>query len=117
MIRPEPSCYLSIEDTNKVIKRHFLDIFDYFVPDDLYKRIDKYMYYFEKRFWQENTDKQFPEIIPVCPNKAAKTFLEKTIARRLKEKELLIGFYLSSWEEIRQYGMCRQALHKVEMEN
>ncbi len=117
MIHPEPFCYFSIEDTNKAVKRYFLDIFDYFVPDDLYKRINKYMYYFEKRFWQDNTDKPFPEIILICPNKASKTFLEKTIAGRLKEKDLPMGFYLSSWEEITQYGICRQVLHKVEVVN
>lgn len=114
MVIPEPSGYFSIEDSKGVTKRYFLDIFDYFNPKDHYKRIGKYFYYFEKGYWQNNTDKPFPEIIFVCSNKASKSFFEKTIRGRLEEKDLDMHFYLSTWKEVRQQGMTKQVLHKVE---
>ncbi len=116
MVLPEPSCYFSLEDQNGVTKRYFLDIFDYFVPKDLFKRIKKYLYYFEKRYWQDHTDKTFPEIILVCPNKAARTYLEKTIRGNLEDKDYSLTFYLALTEDIQQKGLNRQVLQKVEIQ-
>lgn len=113
MVRPEPSGYFSIEDSKGTTKRYFLDIFDYFNTKDHYLRIEKYLYYFQKRYWQDNTDKPFPEIILVCPNKGSKSYFEKTIRGKLEEKDLEMAFYLSTWDEVRQQGMTRQVLHKV----
>ncbi len=115
MVLPEPSGYFSLEDQNGVTKRYFLDIFDYFVPKDLFRRIKKYLYYFEKRYWQDHTDKPFPEIILVCPNKAARTYLEKTIKGNLEDKDFSLSFYLGLQEEIKAKGLIPETLHKVQL--
>lgn len=113
MVRPEPSAYFSIEDQGGTTKRYFLDIFDYFIPLEHFKRVEKYIYYFEKGYWQNNTEKPFPEIILVCPNKASKTYFEKTIKGKLEEKGLDMNFYLTTWEEIRFKGLNKDSLAKI----
>lgn len=114
LIYPCPDCYFAIEVKNKKIKRYFLDIFD--PSKNLkwpHKRIIQYFDYYDKEIWQDNANKQFPEIILVCADeddrKDLETFIKKQINYRISDT----NFYLSTWEEIRRQGINSGVLHKV----
>ncbi len=115
MIFPRPDAYFSIAEQNSVTKRYFLDIFDYFNAKDFIERIDKYVYYFEKGFWQNNTNKPFPAILMISPTSSAKDYIEKKIKEILKVKNLYIPFYLTTYEEIKYKGINREVLHQVKL--
>jgi DNA-binding PadR family transcriptional regulator len=113
MIKPEPLAYFSIEDDKGIIKRYFLDIFDYFNQENMRKRVNNYLFYFKKQIWQEHTGKPFPEVIFVCPNKSFYNYLYKMIGGMLNEKGLKMAFFLCIWDEVKQEGMKKQVLNKV----
>ena len=115
LIRPEPDAYFAIEEKDKNIKRYFLDLVDIYLPqDDLEARIRRYINYFKKDYWQDNTGHPFPEIIMIVSNNSLKTSLNNFIAERLDEELVGMNFYLSTRQEIKQQGINRQVLHKVE---
>lgn len=69
IILPIPDVYFAIEEKNKITKRYFLDTFDPIASLKwLHKRTIQYFDYYDKEYWQKNTDKPFPEIIMVCPD-------------------------------------------------
>lgn len=115
LIRPEPDGYFSIQDKNGITKRYFLDIFDEYPNwNDITKRINRYFYYYKKKYWQDHTGKSFPEIIFVCPNNTVKNSINKYTSKILENQQVNIIFYLSTWEEIQKQGINRQVLHKIE---
>lgn len=114
LIRPEPDAYFAIEEKDKNIKRYFLDLVDIYLPQDaLEARIRRYINYFKKDYWQDNTGHPFPEIIMIVSNNSLKTSLRDFIAERLEEELVDINFYLSTRQEIKQQGINRKVLHKV----
>lgn len=116
LIREEPDAFFSITEKNGLSKRYFLDIFDpYPKYKYLLKRVKQYSYYYLKNYWQDNNKSSFPEIIFVCYDYKTKNNLNKIIQKELENQEELI-FYLTIWGEVRNQGMTRQTLHKVEME-
>lgn len=117
LIRPEPDAYFAIEEVNKTIKRYFLEYVDVYMPqDDIEKRVRRYISYFKKETWQENTGHPFPEIILILSNNSLKTSMHGFIKDRLEEEAFVdMNFYLSTRQEIKQQGLSRQTLHKVEV--
>jgi hypothetical protein len=113
LILPNPWAYFVIDEANGTVKRYFLEIFDDRPVSFARKRVSQYFTYFSDRFWQNHTDKSFPEIILVCPTKRVLSHLQHVIEKKLdREPEIL--FYLSTWDEIKQKGLNRDTLHKVE---
>lgn len=114
LILPIPDAYFAIEETNKITKRYFLDIFDELPPRMmLRKRVKQYFNYYSQNYWQDHNNNSFPEIIFICPDERSKNYLNKFIPKMLEEEQSLF-FYLSTWDEIKYQGMSRQILHKVE---
>lgn len=114
LILPIPDAYFAIEEANKTIKRYFLDIFDPLVnPKWPHKRVMQYFSYYDSEYWQNSTDKSFPEIIMVCPDEDYKKDLEKFIKKMYERNQTDLSFYLSTWEEIKIKGMRREALFKI----
>lgn len=111
LIKPYPDAYFAIEN-NEGIKRYFLDIFDDLPPSVLRKRVSQYFEYFNSDEWQDNTDREFPEIILVCPNRRLKNHLFYYIQNKLGEEGP--SFYLAVKEMILSKGLCREVLQKVE---
>lgn len=116
LILPIPDSYFAIEEKSKITKRYFLDIFDPLTSSKwLHKRVIQYFEYFDKEYWQKNTDKPFPEIIMVCPDEEYKRELERFIKKMLKRSISDLSFYISTWEQIKNEGMNSKVLHKVEV--
>lgn len=116
LILPIPDSYFAIEEKSKITKRYFLDIFDPLAsPKWLHKRVIQYFEYFDKEYWQKNTDKPFPEIIMVCPDEEYKKELERFIKKMMKRSISDLSFYISTWTKIKNEGMNRQTLQKIEL--
>ena len=117
LILPIPDAYFSIKENKKLTKRYFLDVFDQRDPRLAYrKRLKQYSNYFANRYWQDNTDKSFPEIIMVVPDIVMRKYLNRKIKQLLNGEGQEILFYLSTWDEIKSQGIKREVLHKVEIE-
>lgn len=111
MILPNPDAFFDLQEENKKIKRYFLETFD----DNTFikKRIYQYLYYCRKRYWQDSTKKQFPEVIFVLPTQTVKQNTYKFIQRRLTDNAP--SFYLTTKEDIQTKGISREVLQKVEL--
>lgn len=113
LINPTPDCYFAIEEEKGTIKRYFLDIFDEYEPYMEYKRrVEQYIEYYESNEWQENSTKQFPEIILVCLNERLKRRTFRFI-QKIQTNETEPIFYLSTWDELKQRRMSKDSLCKV----
>ncbi len=116
ILLPEPDAYFAIKQNDGNIKRYFLEVIDPYTSwKKVKRRIREYFSYFEKELWQNNMKHPFPEIIIVCPHPEHKAYVKSFIKKMLGEKEDNILFYLSTWDEIKQQGINRNVLHKVEI--
>lgn len=89
------------------------DIFDDIPPVAIRKRVKDYLEYYDSDEWQDNTDKPFPEIIFICPNKRIKGHLYYFILKKRwdgTEPE----FYLAIREIVKVKGLNSKVLEKVE---
>lgn len=82
----------------------------------LRKRVRQYFNYFDAQYWQDHTDLSFPEIILVAPDMRSKNYLKRFIKKMLEEENENVIVLLSTWDEIKQKGMCREVLQRVELE-
>ena len=114
-IKPGPDAYVSIEYAKDDIKRYFLDIFDDIPPVAMRKRIKELLSYYESDEWQDNTEKEFPEIILICPNHRIKSHLFHFIKNKLREDVEPI-FYLAIKDAVVSKGLSRETLQKVKTE-
>ncbi len=114
MVLPLPDAYFAIVEKDKTIKRYFLDILPDVRAAILRKRIRQYVYYYDHNYWQDHTNKPFPEIILVFPTVQLKNQLYYAIRKKL---ELVpdMNFYLTTRDLIKSKGLCREALQKVEL--
>jgi hypothetical protein len=116
LVLPNPDAYFAIVESNKNTKRYFLDIFDDLPPRMvLRKRVKQYFNYYSEEYWQNNTNKPFPEIILVCPDERSKKYLHKNILEKLDEEMVELTFYLTTWNDIKIKGFNRGVLEKVEI--
>lgn len=113
MIKPGPDIYFSLKYPEGEVKRYLLDIFDDIPPVAIRKRVKDYLEYYDSDEWQDNTDKPFPEIIFICPNKRIKGHLYYLILKKRwdgTEPE----FYLAIREIVKVKGLNSKVLEKVE---
>lgn len=109
LINPAPDAYFYIND-----KRYFLEIFDDIRPVFMRKRIKDYFEYYDSDQWQENTDKDFPNIILICPNKRIQAHLYYYIQNKLNG-DIEPVFYLKNKDNIKE-GFQIENLQEVEPE-
>lgn len=113
LISPSPDAHFVTEDNQGRIKRYFLDIFDENRPPTAFRlRVRKYFNYYDSDEWQDNTNKPFPEIILVCPNKRMKYHLYYYIQRKLEEESALV-LYLTTRDSVLDSGISIETLEKV----
>jgi hypothetical protein len=113
MPKPLPDAYIAIKERNGKMKRYFLDIFDPLPPRMiLRRRITHYVDYFDNNTWQEITNHPFPKILLVCPDDRSKRYLHRFIQKTLEYSDL--EFFLTTWELVKNKGMCGEVLEKVE---
>ncbi len=115
IILPEPDAYFTIREENGEVKGYFLDIFDSNKQwNGIKERIQRYFWYFNKNWWEDNMKKPFPRIIFVTPDDKFSS-VYGYIKKILTEKQSGMKFYLSTWSEIEHQGMNAQVLHKVDV--
>ena len=114
LILPNPDAYFAITETKGSIKRYFLDIFDDIPPRAMRKRARQYFTYFSEGYWQDHTDKPFPDIILIFPNPRLQKHLYYYIQQKL-ENESDLHFYLTTWGKIKTMGICKEILQKVKL--
>ncbi|PIZ00180.1 hypothetical protein COY62_03985 [bacterium (Candidatus Howlettbacteria) CG_4_10_14_0_8_um_filter_40_9] len=112
LIQPVPDAHFAIEEKTGTIKRYFLEILDDLPPKILRRRVNQYFKYFESDEWQDNTDKPFPSVIIICPNKRIQSHLRYYIKAKLEE-DTDLTFYLSTKEIIESQGLNKETLQKV----
>ena len=117
LILPNPDVYFSITEKNGRKMYYFLDIFDELPARmALRKRIRQYAQYYADEYWQDHTNKPFPEIILICSDDRSKKYLYRFI-QKILDDESELHFYLSTWDIIRIKGVSRETLQKVEPQN
>ncbi len=112
LILPNPDAYFAIEESSGTIKRYFLDIFDDIAPTRMRKRVRQYFNYYKNGYWQDHTDKPFPEIILVAPGDRLKHHLGYFIQGKLKQ-DAQLSFYLSTRDQVQKKGLTKETLQKV----
>lgn len=115
LIAPLPDLYFSIEEANGSINRYFLDVIDDGAPKVMRARVQRYVQYYKSDDWQGNTDKPFPSIIMVCPSHRLMNHLKYYIQRRTEE-DPGPTFFLTTRELVKENGICKEVLEKVEVE-
>lgn len=116
MILENPDAYFSIEEASGSIKRYFLDVFGDVRPAILRGRVRQYIAYHDKNYWQDHTDKPFPEIILICPTTTLKNHLFYYIQKKLESASDL-NFYLTTRELVKTKGLNKETLQKVNPKN
>lgn len=113
LVLPHPDAYFSIQQ-KEFTKRYFLDVFNAHTSEKwLYKRVKQYFKYYEEEYWQDHNKNQFPEIIFVCFDEKTKKNLIKNIKKGLEDEESL-SFSLTTMEDIKNKGINKDTLSKVE---
>lgn len=113
---PAPDAFFALKDKAEDVKRYFLETFDDIPPVFMRKRVKQYFEYHASEEWQSNTEKPFPEVILVCPNRRLKSHLNFFIKNKLSDYSEL-AFYLTTKEEIKTLGMGPKTLQKVPTRN
>lgn len=114
MPTPLPDAYIAIKERNGSVRRYFLDVFDPLPPRMiLRRRINQYVDYCDDNTFQETTKHPFPNVILICPDDRSKRYLHRYIQKILESTDVI--FYLSTWEQVKTKGMCREILQKVEI--
>jgi protein involved in plasmid replication-relaxation len=114
LVLPHPDAYIAIEEPDGQIHRYFLDVFNDTPPRMiLRKRVKQYLEYFEEEIWQDKTGHPFPKIILITPDARSKNYLERIIKATL-EDEPELEIYLGSREMVREKGLDKEALRKIE---
>lgn len=107
LIKPTCDSYFAIDN-----QRFFLDIFDDIRPVFMRKRIKEHLEYYNSDNWHDNTDKLFPSIILICPNRRIQSHLKFFIQNKLNGDDEPI-FYLTSKDQIKE-GFQIKNLYKVD---
>ena len=107
LIQSLPDAYFIIND-----KRFFLDIFDDIRPVFMRKRIKEYLEYYNSDQWHDNTDKPFPYIILICPNRRIQNHLKFFIQNKLNGDDEPV-FYLTNKDEFKE-GFQIKNLYEVD---
>ncbi|MEI6478613.1 MAG: hypothetical protein WCO52_06565, partial [bacterium] len=63
-----------------------LEVFDDIPTTRIRARVRKYLDYYESDQWQDNSDKPFPVITFVCPNKRVRSHVSYFLASRVDEE-------------------------------
>lgn len=96
ILKPIPHVYVAVEDSNKTIKRYFIEVIDEKVPRfALRKRITQYIEYYQSKQWEDKTKHPFPSILLICPTETTKNYLNKHIASCLEDCQENINFFLT----------------------
>jgi hypothetical protein len=112
LITPLPDAYFTLKGKDSNTKRYFLEVFDDLPSGALRRRVKQYFDYFESDDWQYHTGKEFPEIILVCHSKKQKGFLHHYLQYQLREQPDM-SFYLSTKDQVKTKGICKEVLQKV----
>lgn len=113
LVLPHPDAYFSIQQ-KEMTKRYFLDVFNLNASEKwLFKRVKQYFKYYEEDYWQDHNKNPFPEIIFVCFDEKTKKNLIKNIKKGLEDEENL-KFSLTTVEEIKNKGLNKDILYKIE---
>ncbi len=68
MIEPAPDAYIIVNEKSEA-DRIFLEVPTVARTKNVMAQIERYSEYFFSREWQEHTDKPFPKIVIICPNR------------------------------------------------
>lgn len=93
------------------LSQYFLDIFD--DRTIIKKRVFQYLEYFTKQYWQLKTKTQFPEILFIYPDESTKKYMNQYIQKIVSNNSP--SFYLTTKEQVKNSGLCKEVLEKVEI--
>ena len=117
LINPHPDAYFVIESESKDKTRYFLDVLEDIPAGFLRRRVKDYADTGVYRGWHKvYPNRLFPYVILVCRNKRMKGHLYHFIHDNISSR-IDFNFYLTTKDTIRDIGMCREALEKVDMDD
>lgn len=111
LILPHPDAYIYIHYPEEDIKHYFLDVFD--DRTIIKKRVYQYLKYYKKQYWQSKTKTEFPEILFIYPDEPTKKYMYRYIQKIASNNSP--SFYLTTKEQIKNLGLCKEVLEKVEL--
>lgn len=101
----KPHAYITqtAEDNEK---EYFVEILSYQPKERLRQRIKNYLYAFQGREWEEETDRDFPTILIICPSEELldyiKTYTKRKLAQFDEERPII---HLATIEKVSQAGI------------
>ena len=109
----KPNAYIT-QTAKDDEKEYFVEILGYQPKERLRQRIKNYLYSFQGREWEEETDRDFPSILIICPSEELLDYIKSYTKRKLSqfdetrptihsttiEKVIQIGITGDIWEEI-----------------
>lgn len=101
----KPSAYIT-QNAKDDEKQYFVEVISNQPKERLRQRIKNYLYSFQGREWEEETDRDFPTILIICPNDQILEYIKGYTKRKLAVfDELSPIIHLTTIEKVSQAGI------------
>lgn len=101
----KPSAYIS-QNTADDEKEYFVEIVSHQPKERLRQRIKNYLYSFQGTEWEEETDRDFPTILIICPSEELFDYIKSYTKRKLyRFDETRPIIHLVTIEKVSQAGI------------
>lgn len=101
----KPHAYIT-QTTLDQEKEYFVEIVSHQPKERLRQRIKNYLYSFQGREWEEETDRDFPTILIICPSEELLEYIKGYTKRKLSQfDETRPTIHLSTIEKVSQTGI------------
>lgn len=101
----KPHAYIAQTTVNEA-KEYFIELISDQPHERLRQRIKNYLYFYQGMEWQEETGRDFPTILTICPSEELLEYIKSYTARKLYQfDEVRPTIHLTTKEKISQTGI------------
>jgi hypothetical protein len=101
----KPNAYIT-QTTIDQEKEYFIEVICHQPKERLRQRIKNYLYAFQGREWEEETDRGFPTILIICPSEELLNYVKSYTKRKLSQfDEARPTIHLATIEKVSQAGI------------
>lgn len=99
-------------------KEYFIEAISYQPKERLRQRIKNYLYFFQGMEWQEETERDFPTILIICPSEELLDYIKNYTKRKLYQfDEIHPIMQLTTIEQINQAGITGDIWNSINHRN
>lgn len=109
----KPSAYI-VQNAKDNEKEYFIEVICHQPKERLRQRIKNYLYSFQGREWEEETDRDFPTILIICPSEELLDYIKSYTKRKLYQfDEIHPIIHLTTIEQINQAGITGDVWEEI----